>query len=150
MPSHTFDLAAALVDHALDRLDDPVEGLIHLADHQFGDCTLTAHRRRHNGGIIVTVTARNDRGVLASARAHAGPGAPARARIVSFRMGMLGFRALDLPHGGFFAPTHAATYVLVPVVGSAAWDLALGDDDHPRRFASLDDALADLEHHTAP
>ena len=65
----------------------------------------------------------------------------ARARIVTFRAAHLTFNALDT---GEFVAVGQCSYALTPAIGSAEWDLAIGDDEHPKRFPSLDAALQNI------
>jgi hypothetical protein len=140
MTTHTFDLAAALVDQAVDRLNNHDYGITRILFHDFGNCIFNANHTRHDTGHTVQMWAYDEHGVLAAAEAHAPHiGVTTGSRIVTFRAGHLTFNTYDTP-AGFFARGQTG-YALTPVMGSAEWDLAIGDDDHPQRFATLDDAL---------
>ena len=139
MTEHSFDLAAALLDQAVERLSRRDYGITRILFHEFGDCILNANHTTHDTGHSVKMWAYDEHGILAAAQADAPHvGGTARARIVTFRAGHLTFGAQDT---GEFLALGQCAYALTPAIGSAEWDLAIGDDEHPQRFPSLDDAL---------
>lgn len=149
MTTHTFDLAAALVDQAVDRLNNHDYGITRILFHDFGNCILNANHTRHDTGHTVTMWAYDEHGVLAAAEAHTPRiGGTTASRIVTFRAGHLIFNLFGTA-AGFFARGQSR-YALTPVIGSAEWDVAIDVDQRPQRFATLNDALehilTDLEH----
>ena len=50
MTNHTFDLAAALVDKAVERLADRTYGITRVLFHEFGSFPLCANHTRHDTG----------------------------------------------------------------------------------------------------
>ena len=139
MTEHSFDLAAALLDQAVERLDRRDYPITRILVHEFGDCILNANHTTHDTGHTVKMWAYDEHGILAAAQADAPHvGGTARAQIVTFRAGHASFSAQDT---GEFVALGECAYALTPAIGSAEWDLAIGDDEHPQRFPSLDEAL---------
>ena len=139
MTTHTFDLAAALVDQAVDRLNNHDYGITRILFQDFANCILNANRTRNDTGHTVTMWAYDEHGVLAAAEAHAPHSGSTASRIVTFRAGQLIFNRVDTS-AGFFARGQSR-YALTPIIGSAEWDVAIDDDPSPQRFATLNDAL---------
>jgi hypothetical protein len=146
-PPHTFDVAAALVDQAIDRLASREYGISIIAFHEFGDIALNANHTRHDTGHTVKMWAYDDHGIVAAAEASAPHvGGTPEARIVNFRAAHLIFGVIDTDspiETVFFARGRRGTYQLDAHVGSSAWTLSV-DDEQPQRFETLDDALAHI------
>ncbi|MCV7034830.1 MULTISPECIES: hypothetical protein [Mycobacterium] len=143
MTEHTFDLAAALVDKAIERLAQRDYGITRILFHEFGQFPLCANHTTHDTGHGVTMWAYDDTGLLAAAEAsapHVG-GSP-QGRIINFRAAHLTFGALDTETAGetvFFA-SGARAYTLTATAGHADWTVAVHGGP-ARRFDDLDDAL---------
>src|SRR6476619_3942621 len=85
MANHTFDLAAALVDKAVEQLADRTYGITRVLFHEFGSFPLCYHHTRHDTGHGVKMWAYDDTGLLAAAEASAPHvGGTPEARIVNF------------------------------------------------------------------
>ncbi len=94
MTEHSFDLAAALLDQAVERLSRRDYGITRILFHEFGDCILNANHTTHDTGHSVKMWAYDEHGILAAAQADAPHvGGTAQARIVTFRAGHLSFSA---------------------------------------------------------
>jgi hypothetical protein len=99
MTEHTFDLAAALVDKAVEQLADRSYGITRVLFHEFGSFPLCYNHTRHDTGHGVKMWAYDDTGLLAAAEASAPHvGGTPEARIVNFRAGHLTFGVLDEGH----------------------------------------------------
>jgi len=134
MTEHTFDLAAALVDKAVEQLADRTYGITRVLFHEFGSFPLCYNHTRH------------DTGLLAAAEASAPHvGGPPQAGIVNFRAGHLTFGVLDEGHPAqtvFFARGAHRCYTLTAQPGSTSWVVAvIGSDHAPRTFTGLAQAL---------
>lgn len=144
MTTHSFDVAAALVDQAIERLATREYGITRILFHEFGDTVLNANHTAHDTGHTVKMWAYDDHGILAAAEASAPHvGGTPEARIVTFRAGHLTFGVIDTPNPvetTFFARGHRGVYALHAHIGSSAWTLDVDDHD-PQRFTTLDEAL---------
>ena len=146
-PRHSFDLAAALLDQAIERLATRDYGLSLIESHEFGDITLNANHTRHDTGHTVKMWAYDEQGILAAAEAeapHVG-GTPA-ARIVMFRVAHLTFGVLDTDtptQTVFFGRGRHRAYQLRAHTGSNAWTVSYRHRT-PHRFDTLDDALTHI------
>jgi len=155
MTEHTFDLAAALVDKAVERLATRQYGITRILFHEFGQFPLNASHFTHDTGHIVKIWARDDFGVLAAAEASAPHvGGTPQGRIINFRAGHLIFGAIDTDtpaDAGFFARGQQP-YTLTARSGGDEWTLAV-DQAAPQQFPSLNAALsyilAEFEPHPA-
>jgi hypothetical protein len=71
MANHTFDLAAALVDKAVEQLTDRTYGITRVLFHEFGSFPLSYNHTRHDTGHGVKMWAYDDTRLLAAAEASA-------------------------------------------------------------------------------
>jgi hypothetical protein len=146
-PTHTFDVAAALLDQAIERLATRDYGITRILWHEFGECVLNANHTRHDTGHTVKMWAYDEHGVLAAAEASAPHvGGTPQGRIVNFRAAHLTFGVIDTDSPldtVFFARGRRGAYQLDAHPGSSAWTLSLGDEQ-PRRFDTLDDAVTHI------
>ena len=143
MTEHSFDLAAALVDTAIERLATREYGITRILFHEFGQFPLSASHFAHDTGHTVKIWARDDFGLLAAAEAsapHVG-GIP-QGRIINFRPGHLIFGAIDTdtPAETCFFARGQQPYTLTARSGSAEWAIAV-DNGAPQQFPSLQAAL---------
>ena len=146
MTEHTFDLAAALVDKAVEQLADRNYGITRVLFHEFGSFPLCYNHTRHDTGHGVKMWAYDDTGLLAAAEASAPHvGGTPEARIVNFRAGHLTFGVLDEGQPGetvFFARGAHRCYTLTAQPGSSSWVVVvIGSDHAPRTFTGLAQAL---------
>lgn len=145
MTEHSFDLAAALVDQAIERLERRDYGITRILFHDFGNFPINANHSVHDTGHTVRMWAYDDSGLLAAAAAtgpHVG-GSP-QGRIVNFRAGHLTFGALDGAPGEtvYFARGIHRSYTLTATAGSSSWVIGIGGGHEPQHcLPSLDEAL---------
>ena len=71
MANHTFDLAAALADKAVEQLAERTYGITRVLFHEFGSFPLCYNHTRHDTGHGVKMWAYDDTGLLAAAEASA-------------------------------------------------------------------------------
>ena len=155
MTEHTFDLAAALVDQAIERLDSRDYGITRILFHDFGQFPLNANHTHHDTGHTVKMWAYDDEGLIAAAEANAPHiGGTPQGRIVNFRAGHLIFGVIDTDTAGeteFFA-RGARGYTLTATIGTPEWAVGIADE-HLQDFADLHSALdyilTELEHEPA-
>jgi hypothetical protein len=142
MTEHGFQLAAALLSDAADRLLDTAAGTTVIQDHAYGCVQLVAtHDVGTAGGHTLVLWAAHRDRVLAAveARTTAPESAPAT-RVLTFRAEHLVFTN----HGDFsYAAAGVHRYALVAHIGSSAWDLTV-DDANTITCADLDAALTEL------
>ncbi len=147
MTDHSFDLAAALIDKATERLASGDYGLTRILVHEFGPFPLCANHTRHDTGHTVKMWAYDDDGLMAAAEAtapHAG-GNP-QARIVNFRAAHLTFGALDADTAGEISFARGArAYILTAATGSSEWTVQIGDDATALLFPALHDITGGVE-----
>jgi hypothetical protein len=152
MTEHTFDLAAALVDAAADRLTNAEHGTTHILFHDFGQFPLTASHTVDDTGHTVRITAYDNTGVLAAAQAHAPSTADTpTAGIVLFRAAHLRFTAIATtdPAETAFLARGAHLYILTATAGTAHWRVSIGDGA-PAEFDDIAEALQHIiGHHEA-
>lgn len=145
MTNHTFDLAAALVDTAAERLANAEHGTTHILFHDFGQFPLTASHTVNDAGNTVRITAYDHTGVLAAAQASAPTVADTpTAGIVVFRAAHLRFTAIDTtdPAETAFLARGAHPYILSATAGTEQWRVSIGDGAP----ADFDDIAAALDH----
>lgn len=143
MTEHTFDLAAALVDTAAQRLATTPYGTSHIMFHDFGQFPLTATHTVHDNGHTVRVAAYDDHGISAAAQAYAPNTFDTPAgRIILFRAAHLTFTATDTTagHKTAFMARGQRLYMLSTAAGTDQWRVSIGDG-HPADFDSLNEAL---------
>ena len=143
MTDHTFDLAAALVDTAAERLANTPYGTTHILFHEFGQFPLTACHTVNETGHTVRITASDGTGVTAAAQATAAnTGHTPAGGILMFRAAHLRFTAIDTtdPAETAFLARGAHVYILTATVGTDQWRVSIGDGA-PAHFEDIGEAL---------
>jgi hypothetical protein len=149
MTNHTFDLAAALVDTAADRLANAEHGTTHILLHDFGQFPLTASHTVNDAGHTVRITAYDNTGVLAAAQASApSPADTPTAGIDTFRAAHLQFTAIDPtdPAETAFLARGTHLYILSATAGTDQWRVSIGDSA-PADFDDIAEALDHIINH---
>ena len=143
MTEHSFDLAAALVDTAAQRLASTAYETTHILFHDFGQFPLTATHTIHDNGHTVHVAAYDDHGIIAAAQAYTRDATDTPAgRIIMFRAAHLTFTATDTTtaHQSAFLARGQRLYMLTTAAGTDQWRVSIGDG-RPADFHSLDETL---------
>ena len=143
MTQHTFDLTAALVDAAADRLATTAYGTTHILIHDFGQFLLTASHTVNDTGHTVHIAASDSTGIIAAAQATAAnTGETPTGSIVMFRAAHLRFTAIETtdPAETAFLARGAHLYILTATAGTDQWRVSVGDGA-PADFDDLAEAL---------
>src|SRR6202171_4393223 len=155
MTEHTFDLAAALVDQAIERLDSRDYGITRILFHDFGQFPLNANHTHHDTGHTAKMWACDDQDLIPAAEANAPHiGGTPQGRIVNFRAGHLIFGVIDTDTAGeteFFA-RGARGYPLTATIGPREGGAGIAADplqDSPDLHSALDYILPKLDHDPA-
>ena len=143
MTEHTFDLAAALVDAAAERLASTAYGTTHIPFHDFEQFPISATHTIHDNGHTVQVAAYDDHGIMAAAQAYAPNSTDTpTGRIIVFPAAHLTFTATNTTaaHETAFLARGQRLYMLSTAAGVNRWRVSIGDG-RPADFDTLDEAV---------